>query len=215
MDKARVLCQKDAIMMHEFSRQSLERIRRQHPKIFSLPFFSSYLEANVRKEVDKDSLIILETADAFAKGRPACDLDLEEIFEKTKLVDRAFLKSLHIPSFALSVKYGDIADIRIRRIWRIARTVYRLLENWPEGKLFDAVARDAYTMDQFKAVILDILSLYSEETRMLSESLKVLPPFQGVIGSATQALFQAMEDAKEGIADAYVQKLFEARIVHA
>ena len=207
MDRTETLCEKDRTMLCEFSRRSFERLAG-HSLLTSLPFFSSYYDANIRKEADKDRLIIKEAAAAFEAGKPAFDLDLEAIFERTKTVDAAFLKNLKIPSFSKSVRYDDIADIRIQRIWRISRTVYDLLKNWPDSATFADAVRNAYTEREFNEVITGVLHLYNQETRMLGRSLRLLPPFSRAMNSFTGALFQAMEEATDGMADTYARKLF-------
>src|SRR5512135_3339147 len=150
MDKVAILCDKDRILMEDFSRQSLNRMSNRTTLLGSLPFFSAYQDANVKKEVDKDRLIIREAAVAFETEKPVCDLDLEEIFEKTKEVDKVFLNKLLIAPFTLSVRYSDFADIRIQRIWLIAKTVYALLANWPEGASFTDAVKKAYVEKKFK-----------------------------------------------------------------
>jgi hypothetical protein len=207
MDRVAILCDKDRTMMREFSRRSLERVKNSSLLSAALSFFPSYLEGNVRKEVDKDRIIITEAAAAFAAGRPACDLDLEEIFEKTKTVDKAFLDSLTVLSFSVSVRYSDFADVRIQRIWRISRTVYALLEKWPEEGSFPDAVRTTYTGKEFNQVIVDILHLYSRETRMLSDSLR--SPFQKAIREYAESLFHAMKDSMEELADSYTKKIYD------
>ena len=215
MDKIGILCEKDRVMMEEFSSRSLDRIRGNSLVLTSLPFFSSYFAANVKKEVDKDRLIIEEAAQAFQAGKPVCDLDLEEIFEKTKAVDKQFLQSLRIPSFSLSVRYGDIADIRIQRIWRISRAVYELLREWPDTGSFADIVRKVYSGKEFKDIIMDILRLYNQETRMLSHSIRLIPPFNSAMSSLTETLFQAMESVTEDVADTYTTQLFGDNTLYA
>lgn len=215
MDKIGILCEKDRNMMEEFSSRSLDRIRGNSPILASLPFFSSYCEANVKKEVDKDRLIIEEAAHAFQAGKPVCDLDLEGIFEKTKAVDKQFIHRLRIPSFTLSVRYGDIADIRIQRIWRISKTVYDLLQNWPDTGSFAYIVRKVYTGQKFKDIIMDILRLYNQETRMLSHSIRLIPPFNSAMNSLAETLFQAMESVTESLADTYTTQLFGEKTFYA
>jgi len=214
MDKTDILCQKDRTMMEEFSRLSLERIKSDSRVLASLPFFSSYFVANVKKEVDKDRLIIEEAAQAFQAGRPVCDLDLEEMFERTKSVDKQFIQSLRIPSFSLTVRYGDIADIRIQRIWKLSRIVYDLLHQWPDTASFSEVVRKVYTGQEFKDIIVEILRLYNQETHMLSHSIKLIPPFNRAMNSVAEMLFQAMENVTEGMADTYTVKLFGDKNVY-
>ncbi|HUI46813.1 MAG TPA: hypothetical protein VL122_12615 [Nitrospirota bacterium] len=215
MNKVDILCDKDRILMEDFSRLSLIRMSSHTTLLGSLPFFSTYQDTNVKKEVDKDRLIIREAARAFEAGRPVCDLDLEDIFEKTKEVDKVFLNKLLIAPFTLSVRYSDFADIRIQRIWLISRTVYALLAHWPEGGSFIDAVRNAYPEKKFKDVLAEILHLYNEETRMLSKSIRHLGPFRSVVGTYTDALYRSMEDVKEDITRSAVQRIFGDKTVYA
>ncbi len=214
MDKVGVLYDKDGDMMHEFSRRSLDRLAAGSRLFMSLPFMSAYLDANVKKEVAKDRLIIEEAAEAFKAGKDACDLDLEDIFEKTKKVDQAFLNNLMIPTFSFSIRYSDFADIRIKRIWRISKTVYALLGKWPDTAAFADVVRNVYTEQSFKELIREILHLYNLETRMLIRSMGLLSPFSKAMTSRAETLFQAMEDAAEDMAHTYTNKIFGNKNVY-
>ncbi len=212
MDRAQIIADKNSSLMHEFSRQSLAAVRLNSFLSLALPVFSRYLEANVGKEVEKDRLIIGEAALAFHAGRPACDLDLEDIFEKTKVVDKKFLDSLSIPSFSISVRYSDFADIRIQRIWRIARSVYELLDNWPDNGQFDDAVRTAYRESEFRHILDEILQLYSNETRMLGDAIR--SPFHKTILAYLTSLFDAMESVREGLAATYAKTIFGDKTVH-
>jgi hypothetical protein len=211
MDKVGILCEKDSLMMHEFSRLSLDRIKGRSLSA-TISFFSSYMEANVKKEVEKDRLVIKEAAAAFSAGRPACDLDLEEFFERTKTVDKKFLDNLMIPSFSFSVRYSDFADIRIQRIWRIARSVYALLEKWPDNAPFAEAAKKAYAGKTFKELIVEILHLYNLETRMLGDAIR--SPFHKAISATVEALFRAMEETTEEMAKDCTKKIYGEEIIH-
>ncbi|HUJ16458.1 MAG TPA: hypothetical protein VL197_00520 [Nitrospirota bacterium] len=213
MDRVGILCEKDSEMMHEFSRRSLHGMQRGSLFSATLSFFSSYLDGNIRKEVDKDRLIIEEAAAAFAAGRPACDLDLEDIFEKTKTVDSAFLDSLTIPSFAITVRYSDFADIRIQRIWLIARTVYTILGRWTGSATFCDAVRAAYPEEKFRAILLEILHLYNLETRMLGDSIR--SPFNRAIVTYLESLFESMESVMQEMATGYARTIYGDKPVHA
>lgn len=214
MDKVRVLCDKDREMLYEFSRRSLDGVKRDS-SLLSLTFslFSRYMDANVGKEVEKDRLIIEESASAFASGRPVCDLDLEDIFEKTKTIDRKFVDNLAVPGFLFSLHYGDFADIRIRRIWRIARTVYALLKNWREPETFSGAVRSAYTEKEFGEILVEILHLYNLETRTLAEALH--SPFRKKINAYLESLFESMERVMHDLAGSCAKNIFRDAIVHA
>ena len=213
MDRVRILADKNSDMMHEFSRRSLSEIHVGSVLSLTLPVFSRYLDANVGKEVEKDRLIIREAAEASFAGRPACDLDLEDIFEKTKSVDKTFLEGLSIPAFSLSVRYSDFADIRIQRIWRIAQTVYAVLKNWPDDTSFDEAVRSAYSEYEFRHILDEVLQLYSLETRMLGDAIR--SPFRKTILVYLTSLFDAMERVREGLAATYAKNIFGDKIVHA
>ncbi len=214
MDKLGILCDKDSHMMFEFSRQSLDRLGSQALLLGGLPFFSTYLDANVKKEVDKDRLIIGEGYSAHGSGKPVCDLDLEDIFDKTKEIDKIFLKRLPLSS-SFIVCYSDFADIRLRRIWVISKTVYALLEHWPDSSTFEDAVRRTYTEDRFKGIISEILHLYSEETRMLGQSLRLMPPLNAVAQNFTEKLYTAMEGVTGDIAAHYAGKIFGEKNVYA
>ncbi len=212
-DRVRILCERDRQMLEEFSRRSLKRLKPGTKLSIVLTFLSSYLDGNVKKEVEKDRLIIEESAAACEAGRPACDLDLEHIFEKTKKIDKAFLDKLIVPSFTISVHYADFADVRIQRIWRIARSVYDVLSEWPETASFTDAIRKAYTGEEFKQILSEILHLYNLETRTLGESIR--SPFHSAITAYCEALYKAMEEATEDLAETCSRKLFGDKTVHA
>lgn len=213
MDKVRLLCEKDSEMMHEFSRRSLRIVHARSLLSVTLSFFSSYLEGNIKKEVDKDGLIIREAAAAYAAGRPACDLNLEELFEMTKKIDTTFLENLLIPSFTMSVRYSDFADIRIQRIWLIIRTVYALLMHWPDTASFRDAVTKAFSGEEFRVLVTEILHLYDLETRMLEDSIR--SPFHKSISEYLESVYQAMESVKRELADEYTDIFFGDRTVHA
>ena len=213
MDRTGILCDKDRDMMYEFSERSIDRIHGSPLLSLALSFFSTYQNANVRKEVEKDRLIITEAAHAFETGQAFCDLDLEDIFEKTKKVDKAFLDSLMVPPFSISVRYSDIADVRIQRIWRLSRAVYALLGNWPDSASFTDCVRTTYTEKEFKALLLEVLHLYTLETRMLGDAIR--SPFHKTISGYSEALFQAMENTVEELSQTYALKIFGEKTVHA
>jgi hypothetical protein len=215
MDKVQLICNKSRDLMHAYSRRSLDRVSG-HALVFApRSLFSQYIDANVRKEIAKDRLVIRVAAGAFHAGQKASDLDLEDIFEKTKKVDKEFLDGLLIPSFTLSLRYSDFADVRMQRIYRIAKTVYALLRNWPDGATFNDAVRNAYTEKEFRENISEILHLYNVETRVLSKSIRRFTPFSKYLIAHLESLFQAMEATKDDITERYAKKIFSNAMIYA
>ena len=208
MDKISLLCEWDSELMHEFSRRAFQRFTGRTLWAIPLPFVSSYMEANVRKEVEKDRLIIEHAAAIRAGGKDLQDLDVEEVFEETKAVDKTFLSGLLVPSLSIRVRYEDIAGVRKDRIKRLSRTVYDLLGGWRDALNFADIVKLTYSESEFKGAVLDVLRLYNLETRLLGKSIKFLPPFSRAINQFSEALFEAMEQVADEMAESCAKKIY-------
>jgi len=206
MDKVGLLCKKDDDLLRTFSNRCLERITGR--TLPTLPFVSTYLDANVMKEIEKDRLIITRAAAACAVGEKSGSLNIEEIFEETRNVDRAFVKKIALPSLAIQVRYEDIAAVRKERIVFLAGAVEDILIKWGNSPNFDEAVRKTYSATNFRGAIVTLLHLYNEETRMLSNSVRFLPPFNKAMNLFADTLFEAMEEVKEELADACSQSVF-------
>jgi hypothetical protein len=208
VDNVGILCDKDSDFLHDYSRRCIQGLTGHSLFSVPFPFLSSYLEANIKKETDKDRLIIEHAAEALASGKEPGDVDIEEIFEKTKTVDHAFVRRLLIPSFTIQVRYEDIADIRKKRIARLSTTAGEVLQIWKDPCSFSEAVRTTYSESQFREIILDILHLYNLETRKLTGSIKFFSPFNRAIGAFAENLFETMEKVSVQICDEYTEKLF-------
>jgi hypothetical protein len=208
VDNVGILCDKDSDFLHDYSRRCIERLTGHSLLPIPLPFLSAYLEANIKKETDKDRLIIEYAAEALAAGKEPGDVDIEELFDRTKTVDRAFVRRLLIPSFSILVRYEDIADIRKERIARLSTTAGEVLKAWEGCCSFSEVVRKTYPEPQFREIILDILHLYNLETRTLTGSIKFFSPFNRAIGLFAGNLFDTMETVAEAMVDEYAARLF-------
>ncbi len=214
MDKVGVLCDKDKAMLDEFSKRVLQRISGR-TLFLHLRFITDYLEANVRKEAEKDRVVITHAAAAF----PSCAGDealvVDTLFEETKTVDAAFVKTLFIPSIAITVLYEDIADIRKKRIRLLLEAVYGLLAQWGDAASFEECVRKAYSKQRFKEDLSEMLHLYSLEIRNLNNSIKFLPPFKGAVNFFADALFDAMQGASTDLVRDCGKKIFGGDGPHA
>jgi hypothetical protein len=208
VDNVGILCDKDNDFLHDYSRRCIERLTGHSLFSVPFPFLSAYLEANIKKETDKDRLIIEHAAEALASGKKPGDVDIDEIFEKTKIVDKAFVRRLLIPSFSIQVRYEDIADIRKKRIALLSTTAGEVLQSWGSSCSFSEVVRNTYSESQFREIILNILHLYNQETRKLTDSIKFFSPFNRAIGMFAETVFDTMEAVAEAMVDEYAARLF-------
>jgi hypothetical protein len=190
MNKVGILCEKDNAMLHEFSKRALKRVTGQALSSLSLPFVSSYMEANVMKEADKDRIVIENASAVYQAGKQSVDLDVDAVFENTKTVDRAF------------------EGIRKQRIRCLSTAVHDLLGSWEDAAGFEDAVRRAFTRQRFKDVMTEVLRLYNLETKMLSGSIKFFHPFSSAINFLAEAVFTAMEEASAGLVDECAGKIY-------
>jgi hypothetical protein len=171
-------------------------------------FIQDFLEENVLKEIEKDELIIKDTATVFDDGNDVDKVDVDGIFEKTKDIDKEFVNKVSILPLLIDIRYDDIKDIRKKRIQIMSQTVFDLLSHWEDSTPFVSIIRGAYTEEHFKEIISEILRLYSLETRTLSNSVKLLPPANVAKYFFTTTIFNTMEEIIEGLAYDFTEKVF-------
>lgn len=198
-------------MLTEFSRRALAHLTGRSLDALPLPFVTEYMNANVMKEVEKDRIIIEHAVAAFTAGTSVEELAVDDIFELTRTVDRTFVKGLLIPSLVIKVRYEDIADIRKKRIRCLSKAVFNLMGNWADSLSFETRIRQAYSEQEFKATISEILYLYNHETRALSNSINFLNPFSTAIKFFAETLFDAMEAAAKELTADCTTKIFREK----
>jgi len=160
------------------------------------------------KEVDKDRIIINAAAALFRSGGQVDTLAVDAVFEDTKAVDKAFVRKLLVPSLSVTVRYEDFADIRKGRIRCLSRAVHGLLAAWDEAASFEDAVRKAYTAQQFKDVLTEILHLYNLETKMVGKSTKFFHPFNTALNLFSDTLFDSMEETSVVLVGEYARTLF-------
>jgi hypothetical protein len=173
-----------------------------------LPFVAEYMSANVRKEVEKDRLIIEHAIAAYEAGTCVDEQAVDDIFEMTKTVDRTFVKGLMIPLLIIKVRYEDIEDIRKKRIRLLLNAVFNMMKDWADSLSFETRIRQAYSEQEFHATMAEILHLYNQETRALSNSINFLNPFSMAIKFFAGTLFDAMEAAANELTTDCAAKMY-------
>jgi len=73
VDNVGMVCAKDNDFLHDYSRRCIERLTGHSLLTATFPFLSAYLEANIKKETDKDRLIIEHAPEALAAGKEPGD----------------------------------------------------------------------------------------------------------------------------------------------
>jgi hypothetical protein len=211
VNKDEVLCDRNRAMLTAFSVRALAHFTGRSLKALPLPLVTEYMNANVMKEVEKDRIIIEHAAAAFKAGTSVDKLAIDDIFEMTKRVDRNFVKGLLIPSLVIKVRYEDIADIRKKRIRCLSRAVFTLMENWADSLSFEIRTRQAYSEQEFKTVLDEILHLYNQEIRALSSSINFLNLFTTAINFIAETIFDSMEAAAKDLTADCATKIFREK----
>ena len=207
MNKLDVLVKKNREMLHEFSSRCIGLIEDHGPLNVLLAPFHRFLEANVEKEADKDRLIIECAVAAYHAGMDLRAINREELFEKTKQVDAAFLKKASLPPLP-GVRYQDFSEIRKVRIDVLFGTVYDLMKNWNEDHSLSEAVRKTYSPEQFSKILLDIFHLYRMETTIVEASIELPLPAKHVKDRIAPNLYEVMELVAEEIAKEYTKTIF-------
>ena len=199
----------DREMMLSFSRQCVARLDAPLPFKLVLAPFQRFFDANVLKEIEKDRLFIEHAAGEFEKGHDRSEIDLDGLFEMTKKIDSAFLRSLSNPLFPLEVRYDALAEIRKNRMLSFIAMVFDLLGNWHDASPFAAVAQRTYTEGRYRHLLHEILHLYNVETRLLGNTITFPGPSGRMKDLFTEKLFAAMERTAREVSCAYARSVFE------
>ncbi len=208
-DRVAVVCRKDRALLRAFSRRAVRHLER-HRRLMRLlhPFLSVFMDANVRKETDKDRIIIEHGARLFGRGDAVDSVEALAVFEKTKVVDRAFLRRIKGLSLAVHVDYGAIEPVRVRRIELILKEIGHLFHAWEGEVSFEEAVQRTYTRSDFHQILATVLQLYNLETRIICRSARMpaVPP--PVVRRASETLFRLLEEVADLVADAAVQQTF-------
>ena len=208
MDMVGVLCDRDREMMLEFSGLCVRRLNNHLPLKIFLSLFQPFLDANVLKEVEKDRLIIEHAAAGFERGQTSADVDVDELFEITKKVDKEFLKKLATPVLSMEVRYDDFAEIRKKRIVSLVNMVFDLSCNWHAALPFSDVVKNTFAEESYQELLREVLHLYNVETRLLSNSITFHGPANRVKDIFAEKLFNTMEKTAGDIAVTYTRKVY-------
>lgn len=182
-------------MMQTFGARVVEDLKDYTLFKLLLPAFRSFIVLDIKKEVEKNRLVISSAAAAHRAGRSPDDADTRQLLEQAREIDHAFLRETAVFPIAIDIRYRDVEPIRRERIERHIAAVYRLLVQWDVTPRFRAAVAAIYNRDQFADLLRGILGLYALETKLLSASVDMPWVFTGARDSLADTIYAVMERA--------------------
>lgn len=195
-------------MMQEFSTRTAARLGDYTLFRLLLPAFRAFLDINVRKEIEKDRLVIACAAAAQRAGRAPQEADIQRLLQQARETDRRFLQQAAVFPVSIHIEYRDIEQFRRRRIERLLELAGRLLAQWEATPRFRAAVASLYAPDEFRARLREILELYSAETKMLSRSVRIPQLFHFARDSLSETVHTVMAGVAEGLAGELTGKVY-------
>ena len=196
----------DRQMMQAFSQRTAAGLARHSLFGLLLPAFQSFLDINVRKEIEKDRRVIATAA--LKTGRTPDATDTQRLLLEARDIDQAFLRQAAIFPVAINIHYSDIEPTRLKRIERLLDLSYRLLAPWQNTPRFRVAAAKAYTREQFETALREILHLYALETKMLSNSVRIPQLFTLARDKLTGTIYSVMETTADELASELTRKVY-------
>lgn len=201
----------DRAMMQAFSRRTAEALARHTLFGLLLPAFQSFLDINVRKEIEKDRRVIAAAATALRAGRAPDAADVTRLLTEARDVDQAFLREATPFPLNLRIRYEDIEPARRQRIERLLALAHRLLASWQGARSLRAAAAAVFTRAGFQAEQREILRLYALETRMLGDSVSLPRLFTPARTQLAGTIHSVMETAADQLAGECTGRIYRSR----
>lgn len=203
MDRVGLLCTMDRYMMEEFSRRTAEGLKQHTLFRMMLGPLQSFLEINVRKEVEKDRQVITHAASLSSANQFPTQQDIQRLLKLARDVDQTFLHQAAGFPINIRINYHDIEPVRQQRIQRILSESHALFRQWQTPTHLRSVVAERYDAMQYRKLLYDILHLYSLETKLLSHSVRM----PGVLSFARDSLSQTVYEVMESVAQQLTQQL--------
>jgi hypothetical protein len=182
----------DGRMMQEFSARTTRRLEDHSLFRLLLPVFRSFLEINVRKEIEKDRLAILRAAAAQLAGGTPGPADVEALLQQAREIDQRFLRDAAVFPVNIRIEYRDIESFRRHRIEMLLATAHALFARWESTPRFSSAVAAQYTRAEFEALLREIMRLYGAETRALSRSVRIPALFNMARDSISDTVYSVM-----------------------
>jgi len=207
MDRAGVLAQLNRRMLEAFSARTVGALRASLPLRLALPHFEQILEQNLEKEIRKDALVIRCADEALAAGAAPGPDAVRQLLDSARRIDREFVARLGRFALRLGIPYARIEPLRLRRIERGLDLAYRILDAWRRGRRL----RDAFSPAELERRLLEILTLYCEETVALGDTARLPGPLAPVGERLASRLLGVMTAASRSLARDIAQSITAAQ----
>jgi hypothetical protein len=202
----------DGRMMQEFSARTIRRLEDHSLFKLLLPVFRSFLEINVRKEIEKDRLAIMRAAETQRAGGTPGPADVEALLQQAREIDQRFLREAAVFPVNIRIEYRDIESFRRRRVEMLLAAAHALFARWEVTPRFRAAVAARYTRAEFEAQLREIMQLYGAETRALSRSVRIPSIFNIARDSISDTVYSVMASVAADLAGELARKVY--RRVH-
>ena len=196
MDRAAALARLNRRMLEAFSARTVGALRASLPLRLALPRLEQILKQNLDKEVRKDALVIRRAGEALAAGAPPDPDAVRQLLDTARQIDREFIAHLGRFPLRLEIPYARIEPLRLRRIGHGLDLAYRILDAWRRRRRL----RDAFSPPELERRLLEILTLYCEETVALGDTARLPGPLAPVRERIALRLLEVMTGAARGLA---------------
>jgi len=198
--------------MQEFSARTIRRLEDHSLFKLLLPVFRSFLEINVRKEIEKDRLAIMRAAETQRAGGTPGPADVEALLQQAREIDQRFLREAAVFPVNIRIEYRDIESFRRRRVEMLLAATHALFTRWEVTPRFRAAVAARYTRAEFEAQLREIMQLYGAETRALSRSVRIPSIFNIARDSISDTVYSVMASVAADLAGELARKVY--RRVH-
>jgi hypothetical protein len=196
MDRAAALARLHRRMLGAFSARTVAALRASLPLRLALPHLEEILRQNLEKEIRKDSLVIQRAGEALAAGAAPGEDAVGQLLDAARRIDRAFIARLGRIPLRLEIPYARIEPLRRRRIGHGLALAYRILEAWQRRRRL----RDAFSPAELEGRLLEILTLYCEETVALGDTARLPGPLAPLGERLAARLLRVMAVVSRGLA---------------
>lgn len=200
MDRSGALAVLNRKILKAYSRRTTDTLRAALPLRLALPHLEPVLARNVAKEMQKDTLVIRRASEALAAGTAPDREALRRLLDATKEIDRAFLAQAGSLPIRIVIPYEEIAPVRMERIERLFGAAYRILGAWRPECGVRAAVQASYPRAELERLLLDLLRLYAQETRVLSRAVRLPVLLIPIREHVAQSLHEIMNDTARRLA---------------